>query len=112
MSLCFKYIVNWFRNIRNVKKNKKDIYEVQYKHNGKYYKFPLLIKRGPKPVILLALDENGNDITDEINMYYGPYGNFNGLQLTPNNIGYKKITITFDEDNIKTFIENEVILLN
>ena len=43
-------------------------------------------------------------------MYYGPYSNFNGIKTTPNMLGYKQLTILYNnEKNI--FSNNENILL-
>lgn len=109
-SLFFNYIKNWFRNRGNLKKNSKDIFTVKYKYNGKKYLIPIIVKRGPKPVIQKVVDENGNDITKEFSKYYGPYANFNGISLTPKLLGYKYLVISYN-DETKNFNTNDVISL-
>jgi len=110
IKLFFSYIKKWFRSIGNIKKNEKNIFNIKYKYNGNKYLIPIVVKWGPKPVIQKVLDEKENDVTKEFMMYYGPYSNFNGIKTTPNMLGYKQLTILYNnEKNI--FSNNENILL-
>lgn len=92
---------------QNVKRKGRN-YEVSYVVNGKLYIMivcPLKIK----PSIVLALDENLNDITDTIFMYYGPRYNFHGHPITPRDIGFKLIRLIMDNGIEKSFTENELL---
>lgn len=73
--------------------NKSDnIYDVQYRHAGKVYKF-ICKESIPEHLNINAFDENGNDITDVLLQYLGPNGNFHGIDYTPIELGFEKIIL-------------------
>jgi hypothetical protein len=110
IKLYFGYIKNWWRNRKNIKKNKRGIFTIRYRHLGIDYQLPLVGRRGPTPMIDKAIDQDGNDITTEMREYYGPYGNFSGINITPTTIGYTAVTI-HHEDSETRFESGERITL-
>lgn len=63
--------------------------------------------------LIIFKDENGCDVTTEIEPYLGPMQNFHGSKLTPRYFSHTKLTVfrdgeinlmkTFEEDDIITF---------
>lgn len=72
-------------------------YKLNYYLNGNRYSIPIVHYRGSnnedQNSILMVLDENGNDITNDIQCYLGPLSNFHGLRLKPQELGLKDVTV-------------------
>ena len=86
----------------------KNFSYVSYFHNMKWYYFPLLIKRGPKPVITKVINEKNNDITEFITRIAGPNVDFYNQHIKPRDIKSTKLIITVDGED-KIFEENDII---
>jgi hypothetical protein len=85
--LSFLQTVN--NNVRFVDKN---TYDISYVINGVRYTLRVKCKKGPR-MLIQALDENDNDITEVIQAYLGPYENFHMSKLTPADLGLGSVTI-------------------
>jgi hypothetical protein len=72
----FQYLNNSIEYI-----NKKKII-VSYIINGVIYKFVVNKRKGPSD-ILMIIDENRSDVTDEILPFYGPNQNWHGETFKP-----------------------------
>ena len=101
--------VQWMNN--SVKKLGVNTYEVSYVVNGRLYKMLVKPIRGPSPV-LLAVDENQNDITSQIVSYLGPRHEFHRTILTPNVLGYTKITMELSNGETVVFEKKNVLVVN
>lgn len=89
-------------------KNKSVI--ISYTVNGKLYKIETKIKKGPDSV-LLVMDENLEDITDEITPFLGINEDWHQNSFTPSFWNRKSLTFELDSGQHKTFLENEIINL-
>jgi hypothetical protein len=84
-------------------------FELTYFLNGKTYKMIIKPDRGPCPISLI-LDENQQNITERILMYYGPNYNWNHHKFTPYFFNCKKLYIQFiNEDKIVEYNEHDYI---
>ena len=93
----------------------KDLYYIEYFHEGKTYRIVFPIK-SYNDINIVKVNSLFNDSV-EIIKYLGPNNNFHGVKLTPKDIGYKNINITyFKEEDLttitKTFSEDQVLALN
>jgi hypothetical protein len=86
----------------------KNTYQLTYVINGQLYKLIVKTRKGPKNVIL-ATDENDEDITDIIHSYMGPCENFHGDTITPEFFGKNKITLNLSSGEDKTFDKTDAI---
>jgi hypothetical protein len=89
--------------------NKKYI-KISYKYKDKDYFYLLKIPKGVTPLQSIV-DENGDNIESVIDPYLGANLDCHGAVITPNDFGYKKITITTAFDKIITFENDEPIIL-
>jgi len=92
----------------------KDLYYIEYFHEGKKYRLVFPIK-SYNDINIVKVNSPFNNL--EITKYLGPNNNFHGFGLTPNDIGCKNISITyFKEEDLKTitktFSEDQVLTLN
>jgi hypothetical protein len=77
-----------------------------YVLQGKTYKINLKMKRGPSP-ILLVLDQNNNDITEQVLPYLGPEQNWHNKEYTPSYFEKESITFELCNGEHKTFDKYE-----
>lgn len=70
-----------------------------------------------KPVISHAtainLDSKEENITEELTKFFGPYKNFHNISITPEELGYKSITVNYFYPSklSKTFESGDVLSL-
>ncbi len=88
-----------------IDKKSKNTYGMPYFHNMSWYKFPIIIKRGPKSCITSIIDGKGNDVTSEVLPYMGPNMDFYSLSLSVKDLGYDKLTFIIDDEEM-TFDDN------
>ena len=101
--------LNFIQYLNNsVKKIGKNMYEVSYVVNGKFYKMIVSPTRGPVQ-ILQVTDQDNNDITDEILSYVGPRYDWHNTKFTPNFWGYKSLTFQMHDGN-EVFINKDDFL--
>ena len=92
-----------------IRKIGKRSYEIQYYIEGKLYRLPVKVDRGPSK-ILTAVNNKEECVFLQIEEYISPDGSLNNMLVTPKFLGHESITIsTFADD--KTFLENEPILI-
>ena len=103
MYIKFLQLVN-----KSMVKINKNTYQLTYVINGQLYKLIVKTRKGPKNVIL-ATDENDEDITDIIHSYMGPCENFHGDTITPEFFGKNKITLNLSSGEDKTFDKTDAI---
>ena len=93
----------------------KDLYCIDYFHEGKKYRLVFPIK-SYNDINVVKVNSPVNE-SSNITKYLGPNNDFHGVKITPNDIGYKNISITyFKEEDLKTitrtFSEDQVLTLN
>lgn len=84
-----------------VEKPTKNTTAVSFYHNTKWYKFPIISRRGPKRFISNIKDQDGRDVTEEIVAYMGPANDFYGLKIKVQDLGFKKLVFELDEETIE-----------
>lgn len=92
-------------NIRRIKKNK---YEVTYEISGQTYKFITAPRRGPKKIHKIV-NHTDDDVTNHIEPYLGPKNDCHNVDLDPDFFGYEKITIHFTNGGEVTFERGQII---
>jgi hypothetical protein len=88
--LFFQWINNSIEII-----NKKQVV-ISYILNGTLYKFLVYKRNGPLD-ILMIIDENRTDVTDQILPFYGPNQNWHGQKFKPD--FWKKKLLIFKFNN-------------
>jgi hypothetical protein len=93
----------------------KDLYYIDYFYEGKPYRLVFPIENYNKTNVVKINYPFNNTL--EIMKYLGPNNNFHGSKITPKDIGYKDITISyFKEEDLttitKAFSEDQVLTLN
>ncbi len=96
---------------RTVHRTGMNKYEISYVIHGKVYKMVAKVRRGPARV-LQVIDENDNDVTDLIDPYLGPNGDFHNSCITPNFFSKKILTFNLENGETKSFGEYEIISLD
>lgn len=112
---CLLVNIAWCRFkqtvMSNIKKISRRKWVLSYTINGELYKIIIHKKSGPFPIIL-AIDEDGNDITDMVIPYVGANNDFHRCHITPKYFNKKEITFeTADGESIR-FKENAKLELN
>lgn len=107
------YIIKTFNTVPI--KLDKDLYYIEYFHEGKKYRIVFPIKTY-NDINIVKVYSFFND-NSEFMKYLGPNNDFHGLKVTPNNLGVKNVSITyFKEEDLetitKTFSGDNVISLN
>lgn len=97
-------------HVPTIKKLKKNLYEITYFIGETEYKLRTSKKRGPKK-IMLALNEDGTDVTDLMESYSGPCEDFHGQLYTPEDLGFKQLHIFCQEQEFM-FNKDDKIDLN
>lgn len=85
---------------------------VKYVYNKKEYKILVNTRKDPTSINILSIkDENNNDVTDKVLVYYGPAYDLNNQIITPSLIGYNQLTVEYmnlnGKDNCITIYEND-----
>jgi hypothetical protein len=88
----------------------KHTYKLTYVINGVQYIIHIKTKRGPK-LLLQALDDKDNDITEKIQAYLGPSENFHGHVYTPEFFGTNELTLSLSSGEEVSFGVNDTICL-
>ena len=91
----------WY-NLGNMILGSNTIY-VPFKIKDKMYKFPLILRVNNN--VTKITDDKGNDLSE----WSGPGKNFYGIKLTPSDLGYKKVIVTYDNGDEKVFDEHNDI---
>lgn len=101
--------LNFIQYLNNsVKKIGKNMYEVSYVVNGKFYKMIVSPTRGPAQ-ILQVTDQDNNDVTDDILSYVGPRYDWHNTKFSPNFWGYTSLTFQMHDGN-EVFINKDDFL--
>ena len=121
--IFYKFIVEWTENyiftfylkslgtdyfISSKKVDNKHML-ITYKIQHQNYKLLLPIRKMPNNI--LQVTENEKDVTSLFIEYMGPKGDFHKQTYTPKDMGFSKLKILFDNDDVKTFEEHENIIL-
>lgn len=88
-----EYLQNKFGIIKHVNNN----LHVKYYKNYKPYIIILKHSNNKKIFQINIYDENDNDITEKIKPYMGFNYDFHGLNITPNDLGYNKLTFIINK---------------
>lgn len=80
---------------------------VNFYHNGEIFSFIVATQRKPKTIISIT-DENFYDVFNNVKRFLGPNEDFFCQKITPNNLGYKSLTITTVDFSF-TFREHDII---
>lgn len=108
LKMYWMNFLQWSNNtIENI--DKKTVV-ISYIINGKLYKLLVKHKKGPNS-ILLILDENNNDISDDIIPYLGPNENWHNNEFKPSFWNKDKIIFELSCGERKIFKRDEVIKL-
>ena len=102
---CLQYLDP---RVMNLGKNK---FEIQYVLDNKLYKFQTKIKRGPS-VVLQAIDEDYNDVTDLIKPWLGPNKDFHNNKYRPMDLDFKELTFQMATGESVMFEKSEIIELS
>jgi hypothetical protein len=107
------YIIKTFNTVPV--KLTKDLYYITYFYEGKEYRLVFPIKKY-NDINIVKVNSPFND-SSEIMKYLGPNNDFHGSNLTPKDIGYKNISISyFKEEDLTTitkkFSEDQILALN
>lgn len=88
---------------------------VEYSHGSFRYKMlykkkkPVLRSRGVRCVERIT-DGNGNDVTEEIKSFMGPFRDFHGQHLTPGDLGYEQLHFhMIGDDNVPFHLRNPIL---
>lgn len=81
-------------------------FEVRYTIGGREFRMIATPPRGPQSYYEIR-NQDDDDVTDIVEKYIGPAGDWHGSQLTPAFFGYTKLTFVCDEDY--EFSANETI---
>ena len=114
---CGKYIASYIycvsSNMLNnivygATKKHQGLYTVDYFVHSQKYTFPVHVKTGFKHCITRAQADDKHDITTKIIQLAGPNVDFYGAKIKVTQLGYKKITISVDDEEL-VFNQNDII---
>jgi hypothetical protein len=102
-------LVHWMDNsIHHIDKHRSIL---TYHLNGRLYKIVLDHRKGPA-LVLLVTDENEEDVTDIVVPFLGPKRDWHKREFTPEFWGRKQLSFDLSTGENKTFLNQEVIILN
>lgn len=105
--------VGWNFIMYSIKKSTIEISKrwcsVSYTHNGRRYKIMFPRSRRNIP-ILSVTDQDGKNVTVEINQYIGVGNNFHGIPTTPRLLGYDELRFTMLDEKIIVYMSNDKII--
>ena len=107
-SLYLSFIQSINKTMRQIDKH---TFELTYTVNNQNYKLLIKIKRGPRK-LLYAFDENNKDVTEMIQMYYGPNEDFNHNKFTPGFFNLDNLTLSLSDGSELTFSKNDAIIVS
>lgn len=114
ISLCLVGKALWISMLQRINNSvvqlSKNKYQITYVVNGKIYKMIVTPTRGPRKV-LLAHDENEEDISYLIFPYLGPEEDFHGKTFSPDFFDRKKLYFECSDGGEHVFDSNETIKL-
>lgn len=90
---------------------KGDVYEVTYFIKGNKYKMRIPSKDVSPSSIFLISGDNDEDLTDDIDPFFGPYGNFHGIVMTPAMFNQSTLTIENINGDSVTFERDQQIVV-
>jgi len=90
---------------------KREIYEVTYVIRGNKYKMRIPCKDIKPSSVFLIRGDNDTDITDDIEPFLGPYGDFHGKVTTPSMFNQSILIVDTIDGVSRTFQENEKIIV-
>lgn len=90
MKCMYLYFIQYMNN--SVVQVRKNVYDVSYIIGNNKYIMRVKRPKGPNPV-MLAYDEDDNDVTDMVHSYLGPHRDWHGNQFTPSMFGVESITL-------------------
>lgn len=100
------FVINTFSTGLIVRNKHNKFVDLIYFDGDNKYKIRIPTRRGPRP-FLKVYDGNDNDVTETINLFAGPYGNFHGMVYTPFLLGFEHLkfvglskTTEFNGDDI------------
>ena len=97
--------IHHYMNGLNIIQRDRDLFEVGIFLNGKFVRMLIRIKRGPG-IILQAINDKYQDITDELSSYY----DYDLCMITPKEVGSKSVDIiTSNGEDIK-YVDRDKIL--
>ncbi len=97
------------QKIFGTKRINKKMHYISFMHNMKWYKYPLLVKHGPKPYVTSILNENNKNVTDKIYPFLGPNLDFYGIKITPKHFEYKILKFIINEKT-HIYFEEDIII--
>lgn len=80
---------------------------ITYYFNNNPYK--IIHKHGRKKVFITKISSNDEDVTKNVKQFLGPFDDFHGCQISPIDMGYKKLRFEFANDKILEFEEKDKI---
>tara|TARA_A100000164_G_C21833431_1_gene736431 strand:+ start:373 stop:654 length:282 start_codon:yes stop_codon:yes gene_type:complete len=89
----------------NIRQVGRDMFEINLFVKGKYIKMLVKLKRGPN-VILQAMNDKDEDITDSVVPYY----NYDLCDITPKSVGSNHVEIVTSNGETIKYNEEEKIL--
>jgi hypothetical protein len=107
-SLYLSFIQKINKTMKQIDKN---TFELTYTVNHQNYKMLIKMKRGPRR-LLYAFDENNKDITDIIQMYYGPNEDFHHNKFTPGFFGLENLTLSLSDGSESSFTKTDAIIIS
>jgi hypothetical protein len=107
------YKILWFiflQKMNNSIEYKQDHCILSYTLKGSFYKIKIPYKKDNKVVVIL--DENYEDVSNEILPFLSPDESFHNSVYTPSFWGKKELTFMDVDGNTKVFSENDEIFIN
>lgn len=103
--------VNILHTINNsIEYPDKHRFVLTYVADGRLYKMASARRKGP-PLVLLVLDENGEDVSDLVIPFLGPERNWHKNSFTPNFWGKKRLVFELSDGRAETFEKNDTIII-
>jgi hypothetical protein len=104
-------IVNYISNNTSTLENGNLV--LSYVRRGRQYKIVIVkenLTRMPSPVVL-AYDEDENDVTELIHQYMGANHDWHMIKYTPHMLGYKSLSFELTTGKTEVFNNNTPIVL-
>lgn len=117
ITTCIKYVTSYIycrtsnfinNTVYGATKKHQGLYTVDYFVNSQKYTFPVCLKIGFKHCITRCIADDKHDVTNKIIQLSGPNVDFYGVKIKVSQLGYKKITISVDDEEL-VFESNDFI---
>lgn len=95
----------------NSKRIGKNLYDIEYTIHCKPYRFQTRYKLGPSKFKKFMKNES-IDVSDLVFPYVGPNDDFHGLSYSPKDLGLEQLIIHYQDGQVKSFSEHEIILIS